>query len=337
LKPDDNVRLFNRAVSSRFVTAGEAISLGRPPTVNAPVRSWHRMEYLVLRGILGLFSNLSRPRALQVGAAIGSLLYRVDWKRRRIGSLNLRLAFPDKSDAEHQAILHRAYRNICRSAAESAHLPNLDRESLQRYVRIDDRERWEQAVNRPGGAVIVTAHFGSWELLAYAQGLLGRPVTIVHKPFPNPLVDHAVNHIRGRAGTRHLHKKRAAREALRALRDGALLVTPVDQNQKRREGVFVNLFGVPACTTPGPARLAMRTGVPIVPAFLVREGESDQHRLIVLPDVEVASTGNREADIVATTQRCSDVIERVLREHPEQWIWFHRRWRTRPDAEPEFY
>lgn len=324
-------------MSSRLVAAGETISLGRPPTVYPPVRWSHRVEYAVLQGILGLFSSLSRTRALQVGAAIGSFLYRVDWKRRRIGLCNLRLAFPDKSEADRGAILRRAYRNVCRSAAESAHLMNLDPESVRRYVRIDDRERWEQAVNRPGGAVIVTAHFGSWELFAYAQGLFGRPVTIVHKAFPNPLVDYAVNHIRGRAGTRHLRKKRAAREALRALRDGALLVTPVDQNQKRHEGVFVNLFGVPACTTPGPARLAMRTGVPIVPAFLVREGESDQHRLIVLPDIEIASTGNREADIIATTQRCSDVIEQVLRQHPEQWIWFHRRWRTRPEGEPEFY
>lgn len=302
-----------------------------------PVRWSHRMEYAALRCLLWLFSNLPRRRALDVGAAIGGFLYTVDWKRRRIGLQNLRLAFPEKTEAERRAILRRAYRNISRSAAESAQLVGLDPESVQRYVRIDDRERWQQAVNRPGGAIIITAHFGSWELLAYAQGLFGRPVTIVHKAFPNPLVDHVVNYIRARAGTRHLRKKRAAREALRALRDGGLLVTPIDQNQKRYDGVFVNLFGVPACTTPGPARLAMRTGVPIVPAFLVREGESDQHRLIVLPDVEIVRTGNREADIVATMQRCSDVLEQVLRAYPEQWIWFHRRWRTRPEGEPEFY
>ena len=99
----------------------------------------------------------------------------------------------------------------------------------------------------------------------------------------------------------------------------------------------VNFFGLPACTTAGPARLGARTGVPLVPAFLVRQGESDQHRLIVFPDIELAQTGNREADIVTNTQRCSDVVERVLREYPDQWIWFHRRWRTRPEGEPEFY
>lgn len=329
--------MLNRIVTSRFVESGEAISLAKPPPSSNPARWSHRLEYAVLRSLLWAFSSLPRRAALRVGAAIGSVLYAFDWKRRRIGLQNLDIAFPEKSDAEQRAILYRAYRNIGRSAAESAQMVELNRDSVQRYVRIDDIERWQQAVNRPGGAIIVTAHFGSWELLAYAQGLYGRPVTIVHKSFPNPMVDHIVNHIRSRAGTRHLRKKRAAREALRALREGALLVTPIDQNQKRQDGVFVTLFGIPACTTPGPARLAMRTGAPIVPAFLVRDGESDQHRLIVLPDIEVAQTGDRERDIAATMQRCSDVVERMLLNYPEQWIWFHRRWRTRPDGEREFY
>jgi KDO2-lipid IV(A) lauroyltransferase len=301
------------------------------------VRWSYRLEHTALRGLIGLFASFSRRRALQVGAALGALLYRVDWKRRRIGLHNLQIAFPEKSEAQRRAILACVYRNIGRSAAESAHLLTLDSDTVRRYVHIEDPARWHEAVNRPGGAVVVTAHFGSWELLAYAQGLFGRPVTVVHKGFPNPLVDQVINHIRARAGTRHLRKKRAARPALRALRDGALLITPIDQNQKRHDGVFVNLFGVPACTTPGPVRLAMRTGVPIVPAFLIREGESDQHRLVVLPDIERADTGDRDADIVTTMQRCSDVVEDVLRRYPEQWIWFHRRWRTRPEGEQEFY
>lgn len=323
-------------MSSRFVAVREAIHLGKMP-IATPVRWSHRVEYRALRGIIGLFSSLPRPLALSVGAAIASGIYLLDWKRRRVGLRNLRLAFPEKTEAERRDILWRAYRNIGRSAAESVHLLDLDAASVRQYVHIDDPERWQQAVNRPGGAVIVTAHFGSWELLAYSQGLFGRPVTIVHKTFPNPLVDYVINYLRARAGTRHLQKKRAAREAMRALRDGALLVTPVDQNQKRHDGVFIDLFGIPACTTSGPARLAVRTGVPIVPAFLVRQGETDQHRLVVLPDVEVARTGNREADVVATMQRCSDVVERMLRQYPEQWIWFHRRWRTRPEGESEFY
>jgi Kdo2-lipid IVA lauroyltransferase/acyltransferase len=329
--------LLNRLVSSRFVDADEAIRLDRQPAVSTPVRWSHRIEYAALRFLIGLFSSLPRALALRVGAAITSLVYVVDWKRRRIGLRNLSIAFPEKSLVELRAVLRCAYRNLGRSAAESVQLVELNPRSVRDYVRIEDPERWQQAVNRPGGTIIITAHFGSWELLAYAQGLLGRPVTIVHKPFPNPLVDHVVNYVRARAGTRHLKKKRAAREALRALREGALLVTPVDQNQKRHDGVFVELFGVPACTTSGPARLALRTGVPIVPAFLVRDGESDQHRLIVLSDVEIVRTGDREADIVATMQRCSNVIEQMLRQYPEQWIWFHRRWRTRPEGEREFY
>lgn len=326
-----------RLVSSRLVDANEAIRLERPTPGSKPVRWSHRVEYGALRLLIGCFSSLPRPRALRAGAAVATFIYFVDWKRRRVGLHNLAIAFPDKTPAQLRAILRCAYRNIGRSAAEAIHLLELNPRSARDYVRIEDPERWQQAVNRPGGAIVVTAHFGSWELLAYAQGLFGRPVTIVHKSFPNPLVDHVVNYIRARAGTRYLRKRRAAREALRALRDGAVLVTPVDQNQRRHDGVFVDLFGVPACTTSGPARLALRTGVPIVPAFLVRDGESDQHRLIVLPDIEPAQTGDRAADITATMQRCSDVVEQMLRQYPEQWIWFHRRWRTRPEGEREFY
>jgi uncharacterized protein (TIGR04255 family) len=126
--------LFNRVASSRLVAAGETISLGRPPAAHLPVRWSHRVEYAVLQGILGLFSSLSRTRALQVGAAIGSFLYRVDWKRRRIGLCNLRLAFPDKSDADRGAILRRAYCNVCRSAAESAHVGLRLHSADEKYV-----------------------------------------------------------------------------------------------------------------------------------------------------------------------------------------------------------
>jgi KDO2-lipid IV(A) lauroyltransferase len=312
-------------------------TIDRGAARTAPVRARYRLEYLLFRGIVALFSHLPRPFALRLGAGITAVYYVLDGKRRRVGLRNLRIAFPEKTEHERRAILRRSYRNIGRAAAECCHLPKLSPESLGRYVQIDDPQRWQCAVNRPGGAIVITAHFGNWELLACAQGLLGRPVTIIHKPFKNPLVEAAIGSMRARVGTRHIRKPRAARDGLRVLRAGDLLVMPVDQNQKHHEGVFVDLFGIPACTTPGPARLGAHTGVPVVPAFLVRIGESDQHRLVVLPDVELVHTGERAADVVTNTRRCSDVIERMLREHPDQWIWFHHRWRTRPDGSDGFY
>jgi KDO2-lipid IV(A) lauroyltransferase len=185
--------------------------------------------------------------------------------------------------------------------------------------------------------VILTAHFGNWELLAYLHGLLGHPVTLVHRAMHNPLFDRAIGGIRGRAGTRAIQKKSAAKEAIRTLRQKRILVIPSDQNQTRSFGVFVDFFGKPACTTPGATRLAMLTGAPVFPVFLVREGEGPRHRIEVLPEVEMVSTGDREADVVTNTQRCSAVVESMIRRYPEQWIWFHKRWKTRPIGEPQLY
>jgi Kdo2-lipid IVA lauroyltransferase/acyltransferase len=298
-----------------------------------------RLEFLGFRLAHGWLARLPRARALQVGAAIGSLFYRFDRRRGSIARYNLALAFPEKSSGEREAILHRSCRNLGRIGAEFCHLHELTPESLPQYVTKADPAVWHQvfAISRERGAVILTAHLGNWELLAYAHGLLGTPVTLVHRAMRNPLVDAEILSIRLRAGTRSIAKKTAAREMLRALHRREMVAMAADQNQTRRSGVFVQFFGLTASTTPGPARLAMLAGAPVYPAFLIREGETERHRIVVLPEVEMVRTGNREADIVTNTQRCTSVIERMVHQHPDQWIWFHKRWRTRPEGEPPLY
>jgi KDO2-lipid IV(A) lauroyltransferase len=299
----------------------------------------HRLEYLALRGALWMFGALSRPLALRLGALVGSILYLLDRPHRRVALKNLSIAFPEKNARERLEILHRSCRNLGRMAAEFCHLHSLTRESIERYVRVEDPEAWRAAlaVAERRGAIILTGHFGNWELLAYAHGLLGYPVTLIHRPFRNRFVDHLIDAIRRKAGTRTVAKKAAAKEAIRSLARRELLVVPADQNQTRRFGVFVSFFGLTASTTPGPARLAMRTGAAVYPAFLVREGESERHRIVLLPEVEMTRTDDRNADIVTNTQRCTAVIEEMLRQHPDHWIWFHKRWRTRPPGEPKIY
>jgi Kdo2-lipid IVA lauroyltransferase/acyltransferase len=298
-----------------------------------------RLEFLGFRLARGLLAHLPRTRALQVGAAVGSLFYRFDRRRGRLARYNLALAFPEKSGTEREAILLRSCRNLGRIAAEVCHFHELTPESVSRYVTPADPAAWRQLVAnaRQRGAVVLTAHLGNWELLAYAHGLLGTPVTLVHRAMRNPLVDAEILSMRTRAGTHSIAKKAAAREMLRALHRKELVAMAADQNQTRRFGVFAHFFGIAASTTPGPARLAMLTGAPVYPAFLIREGETERHRIVVLPEVEMVRTGNREADIVANTQRCTSVIERMVCEYPDQWIWFHKRWRTRPDGAPKLY
>ncbi len=304
-----------------------------------PVRFGYRLEYAVFRAAFALFAALPLSAALRLGAWLGELFYLFDVRDRRIALFNLGMAFPERPLAERRRILRVSCRNLGRVAAEFCHLPQLDEHALAAIVSFADRAVWQQAIDRAAetGAVILTAHFGNWELFAYAHGLLGHPVTLVHRPMHNALFDRAIGAVRAGAGTRAIKKKAAAKEALRALHEHGLLVIPSDQNQTASFGVFVDFFGVPACTTPGAARLAMRTGAPVLPAFLVREGETGRHRVEVLPAVEMITTGDRETDIRVNTQRCSDVIEAMIRRYPEQWIWFHKRWKTRPPGEPRLY
>lgn len=304
-----------------------------------PASFGDRLEHVLLRAALKLAAAVPLRLGLKLGVALGWLFYLGDRRDRRIALMNLGFAFPDKSAAEHRRILRATCRNLGRMAFEVAHLPALTPENLSRYVTIDDRQRWDEATGRARhtGAIILTGHFGNWELLAYACGLLGMPITLIHRAMRNRLVDREIVALRARAGTHGIAKRAAAKAALRRLQARALVAIPFDQNQVRSFGTFVDFFGLPACTTTGPARLAMMTGAPIVPVFLVREGDSERHRIVLLPEVELVSTGDREADIRTNTQRCSAVFEQMVRAHPDHWIWFHKRWKTRPEGQPRLY
>ena len=303
------------------------------------MRFIYRVEYAVFRTALALFAALPRSVALRLGAWLGELFYVFDVRDRRIALFNLGIAFPDRSRAEHRQILRASCRNLGRVAAEFCHLPQLTTDTLSQFVTFADRAAWDRAIAaaQEKGAIIATAHFGNWELLAYVHGLLGYPVTLVHRPMHNPVFDDAITRLRAAAGTRSIKKKAAAKEALRALKQHQILVIPSDQNQTRSAGVFVDFFGKPACTTPGAARLAMLTGAPVFPVFLVRDGESGRHRIEILPEIAMVSTGDRDTDIRVNTQHCSAAVETMIRRYPEQWIWFHKRWKTRPPDEPRLY
>jgi Kdo2-lipid IVA lauroyltransferase/acyltransferase len=309
-------------------------------TADTPKPRWtDYLEYAIFRAAFGFFALLPRHIALAAGAVLGELFYRFDLPNRRVALYNLRLAFPEQSEAQRRAVLRRSCRNLGRVGAECCHLASLTPQSVRRYVSIADPERWHAAlaVAAERGAVILAAHIGNFELQTYVHGLLGHPITLVHRPMRNPLVDAAIIRLRERVGTTSLPKKAAAKAALRALHARRIVGIPADQNQMRRNGVFVDFFGLAASTSPGPSRLAMLTGSPVLPVFLVREGETDRHQIVVLPEVELARTGDREADVIVNTQRCTAVIEEMIRHHPDQWIWFHKRWKTRPVGEPGIY
>ncbi len=211
--------------------------------------------------------------------------------------------------------------------------------TVGRWVTVDDPDRWGDVVTRHGrgGALVLTGHFGNWELFAYAAGLYGYPVHMVYRALRNPLIDDFVAHVRRAAGTTTVRKSAAGAGIVGAMRGGALIVVPSDQNSTRRLGTFVDFFGVPASSNAGLARLALRTGLPVVPAFLVRDGRGPRHRIVVGPVVEIARSGDREADNRENTQRFQRILEDMIARHPGHWLWVHKRWKTRPSGLPRLY
>jgi KDO2-lipid IV(A) lauroyltransferase len=298
-----------------------------------------RAEYLALRALMGGLAALPLAVASRLAAGIAVLVYLVDARHRRIGMRNLAIAFPERSLGARRRILRRSFANLGRMGAELAHLPRLGAEELRDMVAFDDEAWWADTITREraAGLLVLSGHFGNWELLVYAHGMRGHPVSLVHRAIANPLVDRWLNRLRARAGTRLVRKRRAAGAVLRALHDRELLVLPFDQNSTRGLGVFVDFFGVPASTNSGIARIALRAGAPVVPVFIVRDGTTNRHRVYVLPIMDAERTGDFREDVRRNTQRFSDAFESMVRRHPEQWLWVHKRWKTRPEGQPKLY
>jgi len=320
------------------------------PATAAPVRATRRrsrarrrrdrLEYLGVLVAYGLLAALPLPVAMRLAAAVAALVIRLDRRHRRIGLINLGIAFPELSDDQRRAILLASYRNLGRMIAECAHLGRITAANIRDFVSFEDEELWTRELPnqlRSSGILVLTGHFGNWELFAHAHGVLGHPVQLVHQTIKNPLIDAFVARMRSRAGTRMLRKHGAARGVLRTLREHGLMVLPLDQNASRRTGVFVDFFGRPASTNAGFARIVELTSVPVYPAFLVRDGTSVRHRIVILPRVQFASMADRDRTTREFTQRCTAVLETMIRRHPDHWLWTHKRWRTRPIGEADPY
>ena len=318
--------------------AGLALRRIRRHRTRAPrLQDW--LGYVVLRAAAALLGLLPLWLAMRVAEALAWLAWLFDRPHRRIGMINLGIAFPEKSLAERRRILRASFLNLGRMAAELAHLPHFDDARLRAMVQFEDEQWWAEAVGweRPTGVLILSGHFGNWELLVHAHGRRGHPVVMVHRAIRNPLLDRWLHALRSLAGTRLLRKSQAGLDVLRALREKRLIVLPFDQNSTRGLGVFVPFFGVAASTNSGIARIALRAGAPIVPAFIVRQGASARHIVHVGPVLRVEPSGDFAEDVRRTTERCSQLFEEMVRRHPEQWLWVHKRWKTRPAGEPRLY
>lgn len=250
--------------------------------------------------------------------------------------INIEIAFPEKAEQERQRMLSDAYANMGRVVAELALLQGPRRSSLLDSVRIEGLEHLAEAeaASPSGGVIVLTAHFGSWDLCAAALSSRGFPLSVVHRGFANPHLHSMITQLRV-GDSPHLEQlqmgKRAVGGLLRSLREGRKLIVLADQNARPDEGVFVPFFSRLACTRYAPALIAMRRGVPILPAFVYRQGERAEHVVRIDPPLFIgdADPGDPEAlvDHVALMTRS---IENAIRSAPDHWLWAQRRWKTRP-------
>jgi KDO2-lipid IV(A) lauroyltransferase len=250
---------------------------------------------------------------------------------RVIAMRNLELAYPDKSKDERAAIASEVFESIGRLLYAFARFPRMNRENISQWIRYEGLEHYLKAKESGRGILVATAHFGNWELSAFAHALMTEPMHVMIRPLDNPRIDQIVEHRRRLSGNHLIEKWDGARAVLRALQHNEAVGILIDQNTSLEEGTFVDFFGTPACANTAFAKIAARTGAIVIPGFAVWSGAERRYILRFHPPVEM--TG----DAVRDTQRLHQVLEEVIREHPGQWLWIHRRWKTRPPGSPPLY
>jgi Kdo2-lipid IVA lauroyltransferase/acyltransferase len=299
------------------------------------MREW--CEYAAVRAIFKFLKLLPRTASRALAAALARLLLLGFPRLQRAAMTNLRLAFPDWSDAQRRTAIRRMSQNLGWMAAEFAHFPKLTPENIRELVAREGFENFEAARLRGKGVILLTGHMSAWELAPFAQALYGQPLSFLARAIENERVDALVNRYRCFSGNRPIEKNNSARAMLRVLRDGGTVGILADQNTSVDEGVFVDFFGVPACATTGLARLARHTGAAVVPGFLFWDDTMRKYILKFEPPLSLQHTEDEEADIRENTARCARVIENYIRAHPDQWLWVHKRWKNRPPGEPSLY
>lgn len=297
------------------------------------------LEYGAARVVLGGLGIMPRSLAVAAGRGTGRVAYACSRKLRRTGERNLQLAFPELSARERTGILRGCFDSLGRLLGEFSQFPRHTPESLRRIVRYDEQSvaHLRDAEGRGRGVIYLTLHLGAWELMSFAHSALEHPLYFLVRRIDNPHVEEMVESRRARFGNQTIDKKAAVRTALRVLREGGTLGILADLNSQPHEGVFVPFFGHLACTTAGVAMLALRTDAVVLPVCAPWH-ETDKHfRIQFQPAIEVVRTGNYEQDVVTNTACFTRAIERFVRQYPEQWLWVHKRWQTRPAGEESFY
>ena len=295
------------------------------------------LQYVVAWTFVKTLGALPRTVARSLGAAGARALLFLRPKLRKTAEFNLKLAFPDWNESERNAVMKAMPRHLGWMAAEFARFPRYNAENIESIVILDGHENFLAGQSRGKGVLYLTGHIGAWELSSFAHALYGFPLHYMARPLDNGLLDALVNKYRGLSGNRPIFKNESARQVLRVLKEAGTIGILADQNTMPEEGLWVDFFGTPACTTTGIARVALHSGAAVVPGYAYWDENLKRYRLRFEPPVELVRSGDMERDILENTRRFQKVIEEIIRKHPEQWAWIHARWKNRPKGEPPIY
>lgn len=289
----------------------------------------HRVEYALFAGAVSVGCRVGDDMAARIGEAVGRVAYRPFGIRRRIVEEHVRLAFPDRDEAWVRRIAAASYAHLGREAMAMLRMSVLTPEHVLAHTRVDGFDAVRDAAGGGRGAIIVTGHIGNWEIGAASLAVRGIPMDVVAQRQANPLFDRAIVRARERLGLRVIDRRDAPKLVLRSLRAGRVPAFVSDQNTAN--GVFVPFLGRPAATHRGAALIAIRTGKPLFLGIALRVAGGGHH--VRLREIDTDRSGDTDAAVHRLTAAFTAGLEDAVRSAPDQYLWHHRRWKTRPPEE----
>ena len=289
------------------------------------------LAYLGARTIICVFRLLPRKTALTVGSALGRIASVIDRKDYTLAVEHLTVAFgKEKDEKEIRRLAHETFRHLAMNFVDVARLYVMSPEEIKSVCVLHNLEILKDNLTKGYGVIGLTSHAGCWELLGQYFALMGIPTSCISQRLYDPRLEKMLIDTRTRVGIKNISRGQDTRDIIRVLKKGYLLAILIDQDTNVK-GEFVDFFGQPAYTATSPALLSLRYKAPIIPIFIYRD-EYHRHHVCIEGPVEIKATEDNDSDALGLTVQCSKVTEQFISEHPEQWVWFHRRWKTKKNG-----
>lgn len=302
-----------------------------------------KAEFLVVRTVVGILGILPRPLSIWIGQRIVNFVFLFLKDLRRTAFINTGIAFPEKSENERRQLIRGCFDSLGRVLGELCHFPSATPEDVSALVEFnfeglgEERAYYDSEVAKGRGTILAGPHMGNWEIGVFAYSASRRPISYLARRMDNPLIEDYVTGIRTRFGNRSINKRNSFGETIQLLRDGGILGVMPDINVQEKDGIFVPFFGIPACTTAGVATLARRTNALIITMCCIWDKEKRKYVVHHGSLIETTHTDDRHGDVRDATEALTADMEKFVRAFPDQWLWIHKRWKTRPAGEPNPY